>query len=749
MDEHINGAVAGAIATLRAHEAVEGVRVQIADSQILVLADFRVSMASRWLEKGRSPTGVLPVEPVRLCFGSDFPVRAPKISLRTDFDRAHPHINPGSPAEPPVPCLIDGSLTEHMHVAGFIGIVNQISVWLDNVARGTLIDPVQGWEPIRRDETPHAIAADADCFRSWVDGRERFCFVRCAYILVPSKGGDSVYAVLRPQPTSASAATFTEYFGHRKVTGGCIRGTTLALIALPGKRPNGALLQTDKYHPETAAVLADLRARAADYGSAKALKDGLDLFRSRTRINAKPDYPVVLPVMLLAVRPSNIIGTDSPIELLPYVAQGTVEDFVSGADSLPVSAASHVHSLSPQLLRRVSGISEPSLPTPWVLLGAGSLGSHIGVAMARMGDGPSTVIDKDYLSPHNAARHALVPAGVDWPIMDPKAIAMQGALASLAQEPRALVEDAIDLFANVRSIRSAVPKRAWGLVNTTASLAIREAILAAPKEFDLPVLEAGLHGRGAAGTLAVESADGNPNIGDIEGALYELVRSDVTLKTALFPDRPAHVGVDVGQGCRSVTMTMADAQVSQFASAMVQIIATLRQTGLPRGAGRLWIGLRDGIQVDWQEHVIEPCKVVEADRSPWSIRVVATVAHAITNEITAHPDVETGGILMGRISEASRCFFVTGTISAPEDSVRSRGKFVLGTTGVTQAIQKYAESTGNSLYCLGTWHSHLAPSGPSAMDRQISAILGRSRIAPSMMLIRTPDTFRAIVTERH
>ncbi|WP_170164972.1 ThiF family adenylyltransferase [Thiocapsa rosea] len=749
MDEQIPGVVARAVETLRAHEAVERVTVHIAGSEVLVNADFRVSMASRWLEKGCSPTGVLSLEPVRLSFGRDFPVRAPRISLRADFNRAHPHINPGSPTEPPVPCLVDGSLSEYMHVAGFVGIVNQISVWLDNAASGTLIDPAQGWEPIRRDEVPHAIAANADCFRSWVDGRERFCFVRCEYVLVPSKGGNSIYATLHSQPTSAGVAEFSKYFAHRMVNAGYIRGQTLALIVLPGKRPDGGLVKADKYHPETASVLADLPARASDYGSAKALKDGLDLLRSRMRVNARLKYQIVLPVILLAVRPINIIRTASPIELIPYVAQGTVQDFISDSDSLPLSAASHVQSLSPQLLRRLSGVSESFSPAPWILLGAGSLGSHIGIAMARMGDGPSTVIDKDYLSPHNAARHALIPGDVDVPVMNPKAMAMQGALACLAQKPKALIEDAIELFADTRSLRSALPKGAWGLVNTTASLAAREAILAAPGNFDLPVLEAGLYGRGAAGTLAVESADGNPNIGDIEGDLYELARLNETLKIAVFPDRPAHEGVDIGQGCNSVTMTMTDAQVSQFASTMVQVIADLRQTGLPRAGGRLWIGLREGIQVSWQEHVIDPCKVVEAEGSPWSIRIAATVAQAISDQATDHPNVETGGILMGRISEAARCFFVTGTIPAPADSVQSPGQFVLGTAGVTQAIQNYTESAGGSLYCLGTWHSHLTPSGPSMIDRQTAAILGWARIAPSVMLIRSPSAFRAIVTERH
>src|SRR5262249_15126128 len=111
------------------------------------------------------------------------------------------------------------------------------------------------------------------------------------------------------------------------------------------------------------------------------------------------------------------------------------------------------------------------------------------------------------------------------------------------------------------------------------------------------------------------------------------------------------------------------------------------------------------------------------------------------------PGVETGGIVMGRISEPARCFYVVDTLPAPRDSRRTLNEFVLGTDGVQRMISDYAESCGYSLFCLGTWHNHLSVSGASVTDRNTAAIVGLARPAPSVLVIHTPGGFRALLAE--
>ncbi|MHC5719835.1 MAG: Mov34/MPN/PAD-1 family protein, partial [Nostoc sp.] len=109
-----------------------------------------------------------------------------------------------------------------------------------------------------------------------------------------------------------------------------------------------------------------------------------------------------------------------------------------------------------------------------------------------------------------------------------------------------------------------------------------------------------------------------------------------------------------------------------------------------------------------------------------------------------NPFVETGGILVGRISETQQAFIVTDILPAPQDSQRSKYEFVLGTSAVKKMLEQYSSSCNYALYCLGTWHSHLSDSGPSERDLQTAMEVASSRSIPSVLLIRTPLSYCAV-----
>lgn len=80
------------------------------------------------MARGESPNGVLAEEVVRFGFPSDFPLRPPTLSLRPDFDRNLPHIQPWLEDGRPVPCIVDGPLSELIHHDGLRGVLNQTGV---------------------------------------------------------------------------------------------------------------------------------------------------------------------------------------------------------------------------------------------------------------------------------------------------------------------------------------------------------------------------------------------------------------------------------------------------------------------------------------------------------------------------------------------------------------------------------------------------------------------------------------------
>lgn len=747
-------ALARALAILASHDAVHQLHFpkDVGRGSVTVVADFRVSLPSRCIPSGEAPNGVRAIEPITLEFHGDFPLRAPSIALRHDFDRCHPHINPSYDFLPPVPCLVDGSLDEFMHSTGFAGIANQISTWLDNAANVTLIDPNQGWEPVRRDRVVHTIVASAAKLRSLVDGAGRYYLVPFQFVQVDreSDEGGLIYAHLEGEPKPLNHKSFDQSVTIEPVDSRICRGRGVALVVTPEKRPDGRLPTADEYRPETVATVAELRERASDYGCLRALQGGLEWIANCARHwNAQGKWKFPLPVLVLAVRPFPVIGTGSAIELMPYVLPAGMPKLLEQGEDTPVWPAKHLHAVEPALLRRLSDQAGSPPNDPVVLVGCGSLGSHLGIGLGRMGDGPAVVIDNRYLQPHNAARHALLArdSGDRMFWIRQKADAMGDALSGLGQKPRALNDDIIDLLQNAKAFRAAIPRTAWGIINTTGSIAVREAMLASPY-LKSRVIEGALFGEGNVSLLAVEGPMRNPNVGDLLALAYNQFRTRDALRQAVFSS--VHTAREIGQGCNSLTMALPDAVVAQAAASMTMAVASMRVDGLPADGGLLYLGQRQGINLAWDSQTVAPFTVIAAENNvSWTIRISKEVRDAIRTDIAAWPGVETGGVLMGRFSEAARMFHVIGLLFAPSDSIRSPAEFVLGTNGLMPEIARYMQQTGNALYCLGTWHSHLQASGPSPKDRETAGIIKQGRIAPSILLIATPTGFCALVTGDH
>ena len=72
---------------------------------------------------------------------------------------------------------------------------------------------------------------------------------------------------------------------------------------------------------------------------------------------------------------------------------------------------------------------------------------------------------------------------------------------------------------------------------------------------------------------------------------------------------------------------------------------------------------------------------------------------------------------------------------------------MLGTVGLRERIDGYAEATGWSLYCLGTWHSHLNSSGPSDLDKATATAVSMACLTPAVALIRTPEGYHVFLTD--
>lgn len=727
-------AVSLAAHEIAAHPAVIGlepVGFEADGAQLTFRLDL--GFGDRWKVEGASPTGVLPVETVRLDFRPGFPRVAPRPSLRPNFDRRHPHIQPYLTAEGRVvPCLVDGPLDEFVASRGLYRLIDQFVRWLRSAAEGALIDPSQGWEPMRRDAFADTLTCDPAQLRNFVNDTGGFKILRSVYWWRRDGQDDpGIYHGEAGEPVNAKIGLAEEAPDKARKSG---YGVGVVLVAWAGREPDGRLAVCDTYAPDDIHDLTGLRARAKQLHMDGSLEAALHLVERNAVQYGAETFPV--PVVLMVRRPYKLIGSDSDIELCPYLVPVTLTG--KKLDNPPVRFVGQYDAIAPALLARLSG--EPK-GEPWALLGCGSLGSKIALHRARSGAGPVACADKASLQPHNAARHGLTPRdymlSLGWG--GPKVHALQEAIQGLKQTTLAVYGDQRQLMAAFGPGKRPAPT--W-LVNTTASTVVREDLGGAPTDLGPRVVEACLFDGGRLGYLSVEGQARNPDTAELMGSLYEIARRDISIGERLFHGSGQIGSVGVGQGCGSLTMTVSDAQISTVAGVMAEALSTLDPKS---DEGQVHVLLSTGLGTTHQMFSLAPWTRLPLEGlEGWMLSLSPEAQAAIDADIASHRRVETGGVLIGWRSTIARRIYVTSVMAAPKDSVRRAAEFTLGTHGLRASLEALAETSAHGLLCVGTWHSHLGVATPSAKDLASAKAVGLAEPFPMAFLIKGVDGLRAI-----
>lgn len=760
-EEKLPPLIQAALARIRQHPQVDRADLHADSTDALPQVEclIQVNLPTRWRDKGESPSGVRLKEPIRMMFSVTYPQHAPLVTLRSDFSRNLAHIQPGAEHEAPEPCYFEGDPRELIAHQGIDGLLNQVVEWLHRAAKDTLIDPNHGWEPVRRDVLEDIAVLDRAALRSHITPRGGYSFLETGYIRwVPEEGNRPDKGFLLMARVTDNAFPLDQRTADRigepplRANSGITQGRTLTVLVFAGKAPSGAPIICDRYEPETVNNLRSLAARAGDYGCRAELMEALPLVSRRLSKRGAGVGAVPLFIILVARRPITVLGSDSDIELIPYFFQANKEFTSDSSTEVPVYPVALHDAISPNLLAELSGVALPADIDPLVQIGAGSVGSKIATHLGRAGLAPQVIIDKKRLSPHNSARHALtLPTddyGLTW--LSPKADIMCAVLAGLDQPATPIRQDAVDWRYDQQALRRAVPLNTFAIVNSTASLAAREALAAIPTD-QLParVIESALYGQGRLGLLTLEGVERNPNTADLTLEAYALARADSGLQQLLLQNESQVNRQAIGQGCGTTTMVMSDARISLFAAAMSQKLIEWRKDSLPE-QGELYIGQvsPDGMNLAWSTDSVDPFKVVVPENNDrWQIRISPRAHAKIREDFARYQTVETGGVLIGALSGLRHTITVIDILDAPEDSDRRRERFTLGRSGLATALEEYAESSGYALYCVGTWHSHLSNSGASVLDHKTVEVLYDRIQSPALGLICLPGGYTAIVKE--
>ncbi|WP_080003275.1 Mov34/MPN/PAD-1 family protein [Burkholderia pseudomallei] len=739
----LSPSIRDALEKLKAHPSVTNVSaIELPGGDAIAIADFDTNLASTWRAAGASPTGVRPTETVEYYFPLDYPYHAPRPTLRPDFNASLPHINPHRSGDRVPPCVVFGSALEVLHNEGVERLFDQMALWLERAAENKLIDYTQGWEPMRRDRCDDVLESDINNLVD--DATFGNVKVYPARIVWSRETGASLGRNRGGARSALNAKELSKLCSGIAQDGDFRIAETLLAVCWPVSEGTAGPRIIDVYQPDTVCSYSDLVRFAEDVGCAQALSRfsaNIDTVAKMVgKANALPVY-----IALAIRRPVPLIGLSTEYELLVYRVDICPPEGLAGAHGEMVSPVLIATPMSAPLLRRTSGIDGSGVPRIQLgLVGCGSLGSKVAIHVARAGYLPALLVDDDRFSPHNAARHALYPSQFGYAESKSRRLASEIAQFSDGRKPDFYEHSVLTLPLAKKPFAAFFLCRDSVLLNTTGSPSVRHFLAGAP--FTSRVMEACLLNLGGAGLLTLEGENRNPSTTDLMACAFERLRQFGTLRA------PAseHEGVvGVGVGCSSITLPMTDANISLIAAGVGQTALRLYRDGLSE-AGVLAVARvsEDKMSVDWQHETVGKTHIasVESDER-WAVRVLDEAHRKMSADVASHPHVETGGVIVGRVSMPLREITIVDVLDAPPDSKRTASAFVLGTEGLTERVEAYNESGQDVLWCLGTWHSHLMPAGPSALDIATAKTLEGTIAGAVVLLIHRPNGYSAIVRD--
>jgi hypothetical protein len=336
-----------------------------------------------------------------------------------------------------------------------------------------------------------------------------------------------------------------------------------------------------------------------------------------------------------------------------------------------------------------------------VLVGAGALGSQIAMNMAREGAFTWTVVDSDYLLPHNLARHALLADELG----APKALALARQMGWLLNESfTAVAGDVAKPYAElVQELAGANV-----IIDTSASVAVSRH-LADLESSPARRLCVFFNPAGTAVVLLAESRDRTITLRELEAQYHRLVQTEPALDDHL----RAGPGLRYSGSCRALT--------NRIPATSAALLSALGARGLAEAlkgddaAVRIWkLGAAGAVQLIERRGAATH----RVDLAEWSITYDDGLLGELTSLRASRLPRETGGVLLGIADMSRKSIHVAHALPEPEDSRGSPQGFERGVVGLKTAVRRAVESSLHQLSYVGEWHSHPRRSSPlpSAVD---------------------------------
>ncbi len=622
------------------------------------------------------------------------------VSLRADFPHV-PHLNLRDAEMPRSLCLYDEPWSEVALRWTSTTFVERIRTWLAETAKGTLHQSDQPLEPIIAG-SGLSVILPPDLFSDWEDGASKHLQLgratpeECCRVFNthPDQraGGLSVVAVcLMAKPRQHAAIcrrpkTLAELHGLLEMDGSNLREQL---------RPQLQAVQEDeRWERKLLIIIAFPLSR--DIGQEVEVTD-VWAFLSGSSV---AEVGIAIGLWMTVPGEKKLGSVMGP---MPEATGAEIEiDVITPQFGLSRKAAAAASGLTPSDCKVLA-------------IGAGALGSQVIRSLAQSGFGTWTIIDEDWLAPHNTARHSLPSGWVGWS----KATALACELSELYpadDSPVGIVDDFISASSSNEELKKAVETSDL-IIDMSASVAVARH-LALTIECDARRTSVFLSPSGCDLVILVEDGARTLPLDCLEMQYYREIARNEQLA--------GHLALPAGRiryarSCRDVTSTMPTNQVTLNSAIATNAIRDA--TASEEASAMVWRTSEPHLQVQAINIPLSP--VMRTSTGEWTLSVSDIVVSQLSDLRSSKLPNETGGVLIGGYDLLRKVVYVVDMIPSPPDSKEWPTLYIRGSKGLATEVKRIAEATNGQLEYVGEWHSH--PDGceclPSGDDMKVFAWL--------------------------
>jgi integrative and conjugative element protein (TIGR02256 family) len=361
-------------------------------------------------------------------------------------------------------------------------------------------------------------------------------------------------------------------------------------------------------------------------------------------------------------------------------------------------------------------------------IGVGALGSQIAMNLARSGYKDWTLIDEDFLLPHNLARHEL-----SYIVGQPKARLMADNINALFGEvaaAKSIVANVLDSEHTTDDILSAFSE-ADVILDISTSVPVSR-YLARDVETKARKISLFLNPSGHEFVLLAEDLSGTISLDSLEMQYYrEIIRNELLISHLV--DGAA---LRYGGSCRDVTSRIPHWLVSLHASIAAGALQDIMANGSAQSV--IWRAAKHSGTVGRID--ISLSSKVEIKIKEWLLVTDTFFLKKIQDLRASKLPNETGGVLIGSFDHSRKLIYVVDTVPSPSDSEEWPTYYYRGCEGLRDSVEAIKQKTMSNLTYIGEWHSHpdRASCEPSTDDLKVLDWLYQEMVkvdTPALILI--------------